>query len=79
MLDTRYGADEQIDRVNARIEEVAAEYTRSQLERTLALKAGDVRRARQVGKRMHMLNGELAYLASQLSQWDSAQYAWRRY
>lgn len=73
MLDTRFGADEQIDRVNARIAQVAADYTRAQLKRTLSLQAGDVRRARDIGRRMHMLTNELAYLASQLRQWDSVQ------
>jgi hypothetical protein len=42
------------------------------MQRTLWLQAGDVRRARALTKHLHMLNSELAFLASHLKQWDCA-------
>jgi hypothetical protein len=72
MYDATYQSDEQLDRLNGRIAKVAADYTRSRMQRTLWLQAGDVRRARALSKRLHMLNSELAFLASHLKQWDYA-------
>lgn len=66
-----YNADEQIDRLNARIAQVAADYTRSRIKRTAWLHAGGIRRAGELTRRLRMLNSELAFLASQRRRWDS--------
>ena len=72
MFDNRKSAYEQVERLTARINEVAADYSRTQIKRTLSLSAGDVRQARYLGRRMHLLNTELAYLVSLLKQSDQA-------
>jgi hypothetical protein len=73
MFDVTNQHDEQLDRLNGRIAEVAADYTRSRTQRTLWLQAGDVRRARELTRRLRLLNNELAFRASHLKQWDCAR------
>jgi hypothetical protein len=72
MLDNRSSAYEQVERLTARIDKLAAEYARTQMARSLMLSAGDVRQARYLGRRMHLLNAELAYLVGLLKQSDEA-------
>jgi hypothetical protein len=72
MLDNRNCAYEQVERLTARIHEIAGDYSRTQIKRSLMLRAGDVRQARYLGRRMHLLNSELAYLVSLLKQSDEA-------
>jgi hypothetical protein len=73
MSDIIYDAKEQMSRVNARIAQVAADYTRSQITRDLKLQAGDIRTAHELNKRLSVLGSELAYLASQKRLCDSAE------
>lgn len=73
MSEMIYNANEQIHRLNARIAQVADEYRRSQLKRTVCLNAGNVRRAGELSKRLHQLNTELASLASLRRSWDQAE------
>lgn len=62
----------QIERLNSRIAEVAADYERSKLTRTIWLQAGNMRRASEATRRLRLLSSELAALASQRRQWDRA-------
>ncbi len=73
MLEICTSAQEEIGRVNARLAQVAKEYDRSRMQRSLLFQAGDLRRAKAVTHRLRSLNTELAYLASQLREWDNAQ------
>ncbi len=73
MSDIIYDAKEQINRVEARIAKVVADYTRSQITRDLRLQAGDMRTAHQLNERLRVLSSELAYLASQKRLCDCAQ------
>lgn len=72
MGDLKHAADEQISRINMRIAELAADYDKSQLARAAWLDAGDARRASQLTARLHTINMELAYLASQRTKWEMA-------
>lgn len=72
MGDLKHAADAQIDRINVRIAELAADYDRSQLARAAWLDAGDPRRASQLSARLHAINLELAYLAAQRTKWEMA-------
>jgi hypothetical protein len=72
MFDNRNSAYEQVERLSARINEVAADYSRTQIKRSVLLRAGDVRQARYLGRRLHLLNAELAYLVGALKQSDAA-------
>lgn len=73
MSDIIYDAKEQINRVEARIAKVVADYTRSQITRDLRLQAGDMRTAHQLTERLRILSSELAYLASQKRLCDCAE------
>jgi len=73
MRDITDQAQDQIRRLNARIAQVAADYNQCEFKQRLCLKAGDIRRARQVRQRLHCLKSELAYLAGQLTQCDRIQ------
>jgi len=66
-------ANDQIRRLNERIAEIAADYSRMRLQRKLSLQAGDIRRAKDLHKRLHALNNNLALLAGQLRQSESVQ------
>jgi hypothetical protein len=73
MSDIFYDAKEQINRVNARLAQVAADYTRSQIKRDLWLQAGDLRSAQELTRRLRVLSSELAYLAGQKRLCDCAE------
>jgi hypothetical protein len=66
-------ANDQMRRLNERIAEVAADYSRMRLQRKLSLQAGDIRRAKDLHKRLHALNSNLALLAGQRRQSESVQ------
>jgi len=72
MWETTNYAAEQMRLLNERIAEVAADYNRMKMQRTLYLQAGDIRTAKSLQKRLHALNSKLALLASQLKQSESA-------
>jgi hypothetical protein len=73
MTDILYEAKEQISRVNARIAQVAADYTRSRIRRDQKLRAGDFRRASELTRRLRLLGAQLAYLAGQKRLSDCAE------
>jgi hypothetical protein len=72
MAQINHDADPQIERLNSRIAQVAADYERSKIKRAIWLQAGDFRRAGEITRRLRLLNSELAYLASQRRLWDTA-------
>ena len=72
MSDIIYDAKEQIIRVEARIAEIAADYTRSQIKRNLRMQVGDLRTAQELTQRLRVLSSELAYLAGQKRLSDCA-------
>lgn len=72
MLEVTHAAKEQIERINTRIAELAADHTKSKIMRAAWLDAGDARRANQLTARLRTLNLELAYLASQKMQWEKS-------
>jgi hypothetical protein len=73
MFDNRTVAFDQVERLTQRINEVATDYSRAQIKRSVCLRSGDVRQARVVARRMHLLTAELAYLAGMLKQSDEAR------
>ena len=72
MPQLNFDTDRQIERLNSRIAQVAADYERSKMKRAIWLHAGEFRRAGELTKRLRLLNSELACLARQRKQWDSA-------
>lgn len=70
MLETAHAAENQIERINARIAQLAADHRKSKIMRAAWLDAGDARRANQLTARLRTLTLELAYLASQKMQWE---------